>query len=68
MAIYTPPRRKMLGKTLMNASLIVMGAAFGSDIFLNFAVWVKMVSGLFAVGLGAAGFFVYPPKADDKEE
>ena len=68
MAIYTSARRKILGKTLLNASLIVIGAAFGSDIFVKFPTWVKLLSGAFAAGLGAVGFFVYPSQNEDNKE
>jgi hypothetical protein len=68
MAIFTEGRRRILSRTLMNASLIVLGAAFGSDIFIKFPSVIKVLSGAVAGIFFVAGFFAYPPTKNNNKE
>jgi hypothetical protein len=58
--VFTERRRRLLAKTLMDITKIIVAAIFANEFFLKFAFWISLLLGVLAFLIATAGVLVCP--------
>jgi hypothetical protein len=58
--IFTGKRRELLAKTLMDIAKISIAAAFASEFFFKFAIWLRLLVLSAIIASLGIGFLVCP--------
>ncbi|MEW6096270.1 MAG: hypothetical protein AB1567_07065 [bacterium] len=65
-SVFTDKRRELLARTLMDITKIVIAAAFASEFFFKFAIWLRILL-LCGIGLTVILGILVCPKDERKE-